>query len=69
MRWNSGPLGVTVFVLLASAFQFLSAQDDVVSEQVWLDYNPRWVLPSNLGLQHIRPKSNFGLTSEQPDFS
>ena len=47
---NVGPLGVVVFVMLAGAFQSLSAQDDVVSQQLWLDYNPRWVFPSNLEL-------------------
>ena len=47
-----GSLGVVVFVMLAGASQPLSAQgqDDGVSEQLWLDYNPRWVLPSNLEL-------------------
>ncbi len=45
-----GSLGVVVFVMLAGATQSLSAQDDGVSEQLWLDYNPRWVFPSNLEL-------------------
>ncbi len=47
-----GSLGVVVFVMLAGATQSLSAQgqDEGVSEQLWLDYNPRWVLPSNLEL-------------------
>jgi len=45
-----GPLGVVVFVMLAGAFQPLAAQDNDVSEQLWLDYNPRWALASNLEL-------------------
>ena len=45
-----GPLGVVVFVMFAGAFQALAAQDNDVSEQLWLDYNPRWALASNLEL-------------------
>jgi len=36
--------------MLASAVQALSAQDDEISEQLWLGYNPRWVFPSDLEL-------------------
>ena len=36
--------------MLAGACQSLSAQDDDIGKQIWLDYNPRWVLPSNLEL-------------------
>jgi len=47
---NLGPLGVVLFVMLAGASQSLRAQDDDISQQLWVDYNPRWVFPSNLEL-------------------
>ena len=47
---SKGPLGVALLVLLAGPTQTLSAQGDNVSEQIWLDYNPRVLLPSNLEL-------------------
>ena len=46
LGFNVGPLCVVVFLMLAAASP-LSAQDDNLSEQLWLDYNPRWVLASN----------------------
>ena len=45
-----GRFGVVLFVMLAGVSQSLSAQDDNVGQQLWLDYNPRWVFPSNLEL-------------------
>ncbi len=56
---NRGPLSVVVFVMLAGAAQSLSAQHDDVSEQLWLQYVPRWVFPSNLELV-----GDFGFRTE-----
>lgn len=41
---------VIAFVMLAAASHDLVAQDDDISEQIWLDYSPSWSLPSDLEL-------------------
>jgi len=43
-------LCLVVFVMLVGVPRTISAQDDDVSEQIWLDYNPMWALPSSLEL-------------------
>ena len=43
-------VGVVVCVMLAATPQSLSAQDDDIGRQIWLDYNPLWTLPSDLEL-------------------
>jgi len=55
---NSVPAGrpgvealcVVVFVMLAGVPGPISAQDDDVSQQIWVDYNPVWALPDSLEL-------------------
>ena len=43
-------LCVVVFLMLVGVAESVEAQDDDVSQQVWLDYNPVWALPSSLEL-------------------
>jgi hypothetical protein len=43
-------LCLVVFVMLGGVPRTISAQDDDVSEQIWLDYNPVWALPDSLEL-------------------
>ncbi len=49
-RRRAKVLRVIASVMLISVPGAISAQDDDVSEQVWLDYNPIWALPSSLEL-------------------
>jgi len=43
-------LRAVAFVMLISVPESVNAQDDDVSEQIWLDYNPVWTLPNGLEL-------------------
>jgi hypothetical protein len=43
-------LCIAVLVMLIGVSGPVSAQDDDVSEQIWLDYNPTWALPDSLEL-------------------
>ena len=49
-RLNVEALCVAVFVMLFSVAGPVSAQDDDVSQQIWVDYNPVWALRDSLQL-------------------
>ena len=49
-RRNVEALCVVVFAMLIGVAGRVSAQDEDISLQIWLDYNPVWALPDSLEL-------------------
>jgi hypothetical protein len=58
-RRNVEALCVVALAMLTGVTGRVSAQDEDVSQQIWLDYNPVWALPDSLELY-----GDFGLRTE-----